>query len=183
VTSQHHTVTSQHFPWRHSVTWSVRSRNVNESASAAERGWFMRRGSNVSECWMGARECSRLLPRNPWITQTDSDCSFSSTFGQRTVVHGLGWPMGWSTIAKVLKIWKDCVNADWCAAARNVDCWRNTDEKLQRDVGWCADAVVKIGWIGSCWLPPFCKQNLLLFIQPRWQLRRTHFFSHFNVLF
>ena len=23
------------------------------------------------------------------------------------------------------------------------------------------------------WLPPFCKQNLLLFIQPRWQLRRT----------
>jgi len=26
------------------------------------------------------------------------------------------------------------------------------------------------------WLPPFCKQNLLLFIQPRWQLRRTYFF-------
>ena len=24
------------------------------------------------------------------------------------------------------------------------------------------------------WLPPFCKQNLLLFIQPRWQLRRTY---------
>jgi len=23
------------------------------------------------------------------------------------------------------------------------------------------------------WLPPFCKQNLLLFIQPRWQLGRT----------
>jgi len=22
------------------------------------------------------------------------------------------------------------------------------------------------------WLPPFCKQNLLLFIRPRWQLRR-----------
>jgi len=28
--------------------------------------------------------------------------------------------------------------------------------------------------ICSC-LPPFCKQNLLLFIQPRWQLRRTYF--------
>ena len=27
------------------------------------------------------------------------------------------------------------------------------------------------------WLPPFCKQNLLLFIQPRWQLRRTYFFN------
>ena len=25
------------------------------------------------------------------------------------------------------------------------------------------------------WLPPFFKQNLLLFIQPRWQLRRTYF--------
>jgi len=25
------------------------------------------------------------------------------------------------------------------------------------------------------WLPPFCKQNPLLFIQPRWQLRRTYF--------
>jgi len=33
------------------------------------------------------------------------------------------------------------------------------------------------------WLPPFCKQNLLLFIQPRWQLRRTYFFNHYNVLF
>jgi len=32
------------------------------------------------------------------------------------------------------------------------------------------------------WLPPFCKQNLLLFIQPRWQLR-TYFFNHYNVLF
>jgi len=28
-----------------------------------------------------------------------------------------------------------------------------------------------------------CKQNLLLFIQPRWQLRRTYFFNHYNVLF
>ena len=27
------------------------------------------------------------------------------------------------------------------------------------------------------WLSPFCKQNLV-FIQPRWQLRRTHFFNH-----
>ena len=33
------------------------------------------------------------------------------------------------------------------------------------------------------WLRPFCKQNLLLFIQPRWQLRRTYFFNHYNVLF
>ena len=33
------------------------------------------------------------------------------------------------------------------------------------------------------WLPPFCKQNLLLFIQPRWQLRRTYFFNHYHVLF
>ena len=32
------------------------------------------------------------------------------------------------------------------------------------------------------WLPPFCKQNLQLFIQPRWQLRRTYFFNHYNVL-
>ena len=24
------------------------------------------------------------------------------------------------------------------------------------------------------WLPPFCKPNLLLFIQPRWQLRRRY---------
>jgi len=30
------------------------------------------------------------------------------------------------------------------------------------------------------WLPPFCKQNLL-FIQPRWQLRRTYFFNLYNV--
>ena len=29
----------------------------------------------------------------------------------------------------------------------------------------------------------FCKQNLFLFIQPRWQLRRTYFFNHYNVLF
>jgi len=29
---------------------------------------------------------------------------------------------------------------------------------------------------------PFCKQNLQLFIQPRWQLRRTYFFNHYNVL-
>jgi len=28
------------------------------------------------------------------------------------------------------------------------------------------------------WLPPFCKQNLVLFVQPRWQLRRTYFFNH-----
>ena len=34
----------------------------------------------------------------------------------------------------------------------------------------------------SC-LPPVCKQNLLLFIQPRWQLRRTYLFNHYNVLF
>ena len=25
------------------------------------------------------------------------------------------------------------------------------------------------------WLPPFCKENLLLFIQPKWQLRKTYF--------
>ena len=24
------------------------------------------------------------------------------------------------------------------------------------------------------WLPPFCKENLLLFIQPKWQLRIEH---------
>jgi len=35
--------------------------------------------------------------------------------------------------------------------------------------------------LGS-WLPPFCEQNLLLFIQPKWQLRRTYFFNHYNVL-
>ena len=33
------------------------------------------------------------------------------------------------------------------------------------------------------WLPSSCKQNLLLFIQPRWQLRRTYLFNHYNVLF
>jgi len=32
------------------------------------------------------------------------------------------------------------------------------------------------------WLPPVCKQNLPLFIQPRWQLRR-YFFNHHNFLF
>jgi len=32
------------------------------------------------------------------------------------------------------------------------------------------------------WLPPFCKENLL-FIQPKWQLRRTYYFNHYNVLF
>ena len=32
-------------------------------------------------------------------------------------------------------------------------------------------------------LPPFCKQNLFLFIQRRWQRRRTCFFNHYNVLF
>ena len=31
-------------------------------------------------------------------------------------------------------------------------------------------------------LPPFCKQNHLLFIQPRWQ-PRTYFFNHYDVLF
>ena len=37
---------------------------------------------------------------------------------------------------------------------------------------------------GLCsWLPPFCEQNLLRFIQPKWQLRRTYFFNHYNVLF
>ena len=30
------------------------------------------------------------------------------------------------------------------------------------------------------WLPPFCKRNLLLFIQPRWQ-PRTYFYNHYNV--
>ena len=32
------------------------------------------------------------------------------------------------------------------------------------------------------WLrwPCFCKQNLLLFVQPRWQ-RKTYFFNHYNV--
>jgi len=28
------------------------------------------------------------------------------------------------------------------------------------------------------WLPPFCKQNILL--QPRLELRRTYFFNHYN---
>jgi len=32
-------------------------------------------------------------------------------------------------------------------------------------------------------MPPICKQNLLLFIHPRWQLRRTYFFNHYNVSF
>ena len=31
------------------------------------------------------------------------------------------------------------------------------------------------------WLPPFRKQNLLLFIQPRWQLRRTYYFNHYKL--
>ena len=31
------------------------------------------------------------------------------------------------------------------------------------------------------WLPPFCKQTLLPFTQPRWQLRRTYFFYHYTV--
>ena len=31
------------------------------------------------------------------------------------------------------------------------------------------------------WLLPFCKQNLLLFIQPRWQLRRAYVFNHYTV--
>ena len=30
------------------------------------------------------------------------------------------------------------------------------------------------------WLPPFCKQNLLLFIQPRWRLRKTYFLNHYK---
>jgi len=30
-------------------------------------------------------------------------------------------------------------------------------------------------------LTPFCKQNLLLFITPRWQLRRIYFFNHYDV--
>jgi len=29
---------------------------------------------------------------------------------------------------------------------------------------------------------PMCKQNLLLFVQPKWQLR-TYFFNHYTVLF
>ena len=33
------------------------------------------------------------------------------------------------------------------------------------------------------WLPPFCNPNVFLFIQPRWQLRRTYFFNRYNVLF
>jgi len=32
------------------------------------------------------------------------------------------------------------------------------------------------------WLPPYCKQNLLVFMQPRWQLW-TYLFNHYNVLF
>ena len=43
-------------------------------------------------------------------------------------------------------------------------------------------AAIKVNEICS-WLPPFCKQNLLLFIQPKWQLRRTYLFNHYNVLF
>ena len=31
------------------------------------------------------------------------------------------------------------------------------------------------------WLPSSCKQNLLLFTQQRWQLRRTYLFNHYNV--
>ena len=42
--------------------------------------------------------------------------------------------------------------------------------------------MIKLRTIRS-WLPPFCKQNLLLFTQPRWQLRRTYFFNHYNLLF
>jgi len=33
------------------------------------------------------------------------------------------------------------------------------------------------------WLPPFCKENLRLFIQPKWQLRKTYYFNHYDVLF
>ena len=49
--------------------------------------------------------------------------------------------------------------------------------------------IIVINEMCSSWLPPFCKQNLLFilfipsFIQPRWQIRRTYFFNHYNALF
>ena len=56
-------------------------------------------------------------------------------------------------------------------------CWRECLQPFQRLTG-------PRNFITICsWLPHFCKQNLLLFIQPRWQLRRTYFFNHHNVLF
>jgi len=42
--------------------------------------------------------------------------------------------------------------------------------------------VVVVVHVLCSWLPPFCKPNLILLIQPRWQLR-TYFFYHYNVLF
>ena len=36
---------------------------------------------------------------------------------------------------------------------------------------------------GAETLRPISKQNIFLFIQPRWQLRRTYLFNHYNVLF
>jgi len=42
---------------------------------------------------------------------------------------------------------------------------------------WTVNIVIK--QICS-WLPPFCKLNLLIFIQPRWQ-QRTYLFNHYNV--
>ena len=46
----------------------------------------------------------------------------------------------------------------------------------------CRNYLYDKSWTCS-WLPPFRKQNFLLFIQPRWQLRRTYLFNHYNVLF
>jgi len=36
-----------------------------------------------------------------------------------------------------------------CAAVRNVDCWWSAQTRTWSDVGWCGDAVVKIGWRSS----------------------------------
>ena len=45
----------------------------------------------------------------------------------------------------------------------------------------CLSIHIILSMVQICsWLPPFCKQNLL-FIQPRWQLRRTYFFNLYNV--
>jgi len=62
-------------------------------------------------------------------------CVCVSTRGQQCrVVHGLGWPMGWvgSTIAKVLKIWKDYVNA---FKARLGKIWLHQAVKFVRCIG------------------------------------------------
>ena len=53
---------------------------------------------------------------------------------------------------------------------------------LTSPAGWLPRTGISSGTLRSVIEPPFCKPNLFLFIQPRWQLR-TYFFNHYNVLF